>query len=77
MTIATHFSLEDQQQLRQTIEAVARKRVVPRAAEIDAKAEYPQDMFDLLTPIHRGHQSNPAQYHRALCDRCPGMTPGS
>ena len=62
MTIAIHFSLEDQQQLRQTIEAVARKRVVPRAAEIDAKAEYPQDMFDLLKQMGLFALPFPAEY---------------
>ena len=62
MTTATHFSLEDQQQLRQTIEAVARKRVAPRAAEIDAKAEYPQDMFDLLKEMGLFALPFPAEY---------------
>ncbi len=62
MTTATHFSLEDQQQLRQTIEAVARKRVAPRAAEIDAKAEYPQDMFDLLKQMGLFALPFPAEY---------------
>ena len=39
---------DDQELLRRTVADVARKRVAPRAAEIDARAEYPQDMFDLL-----------------------------
>ena len=30
---------------------VALEKVAPRAAEIDAKAEYPQDMFDLLKDL--------------------------
>ncbi|MDH3700726.1 MAG: acyl-CoA dehydrogenase family protein [Alphaproteobacteria bacterium] len=39
---------EEQRLLRDTIRRMAEERVRPRAAEIDATAEYPQDMFDLL-----------------------------
>ncbi|MEX2616223.1 MAG: acyl-CoA dehydrogenase family protein [Alphaproteobacteria bacterium] len=42
---------DEQQMLRETIQAVARDRVAPRAAEIDRTAEYPQDMFDLLREL--------------------------
>ena len=46
------FALTDEQKmLRETIAKVAREKVAPRAAEIDAKAEYPQDMFDLLKSL--------------------------
>ncbi len=62
MSTPVNFSLEDQQQLRQTIEAVAHKRVAPRAAEIDAKAEYPQDMFDLLKEMGLFALPFPAEY---------------
>ena len=42
---------EDQRRLQDLIRRVARERVAPRANEIDAKAEYPQDMFDLLKEL--------------------------
>ena len=41
----------EQELLRRTVADVARKRVAPRAAEIDARAEYPHDMFDLLREL--------------------------
>ena len=34
---------------------VASEKVAPRAGEIDAKAEYPQDMFDLLKDLGLSH----------------------
>src|SRR6266852_5372729 len=34
--------------LRDTIRQIARERVAPRAAEIDEKAEYPQDLRELF-----------------------------
>ena len=39
---------EAQLRIREQIRRVAVEQVAPRAMEIDAKAEYPQDMFDLL-----------------------------
>jgi len=39
---------EEQVMLRDMVRRLAREKVAPRAAEIDEKAEYPQDMFDLL-----------------------------
>ena len=42
---------EEQQLLQQSVRQVARERVVRRAAEIDASAAYPQDMFDLLREL--------------------------
>ena len=33
---------------RDTIRQIARERIAPRAAEIDEKAEYPQDLRELL-----------------------------
>lgn len=43
------FSLtEEQEILRDTVRRIARDKVAPRAAAIDADAVYPQDMFDLL-----------------------------
>ena len=39
---------EEQLQVRDLVRRVARERVAPRAAAIDASGEYPQDMFDLL-----------------------------
>lgn len=43
------YELTDEQRLLQdTLRRLARERVAPRAAEIDARAEYPQDIFELL-----------------------------
>ena len=42
---------EDQRRIQELIRRVAAERVAPRAMEIDAKAEYPQDMFDLLRQL--------------------------
>jgi alkylation response protein AidB-like acyl-CoA dehydrogenase len=42
---------EDQQAVRAMVRRVAREKVAPRADEIDAKADYPQDMFDLLREL--------------------------
>jgi len=39
---------EEQKLLQDTLRRLAREHVAPRAAEIDARAEYPQDMFELL-----------------------------
>jgi alkylation response protein AidB-like acyl-CoA dehydrogenase len=41
----------EQQSIRGLIRRVAAERVAPRAMEIDTKAEYPQDMFDLLREL--------------------------
>ncbi|MCP4224407.1 MAG: acyl-CoA dehydrogenase [Actinomycetia bacterium] len=42
---------EEQGALRELVRRVARERVAPRAAAIDADAAYPQDMFDMLTEL--------------------------
>jgi hypothetical protein len=42
---------EDNKRIRDIVRRVALEKVAPRAAEIDAKAEYPQDMFDLLKDL--------------------------
>lgn len=42
---------EDQRAIRDLIRRVAHERVAPRAQAIDASAEYPQDMFDLLREL--------------------------
>lgn len=49
--MATNFTPEDERALRQMLDGVAKKRIAPRAAAIDATAEYPQDMFDLLKEL--------------------------
>jgi alkylation response protein AidB-like acyl-CoA dehydrogenase len=41
----------DQRQIQDLVRRVARERVAPRADAIDASAEYPQDMFDLLREL--------------------------
>jgi hypothetical protein len=48
----TQYALtEGQEILQQTVRRVAREQVASRAAEIDARAEYPQDMFNLLRDL--------------------------
>ena len=42
---------EEHQQIRDMVRRVALEKVAPRADEIDATAEYPQDMFDLLRDL--------------------------
>jgi alkylation response protein AidB-like acyl-CoA dehydrogenase len=39
---------EEQKMLQQTVRQLAKDKVEPRAAEIDATGEYPWDMFELL-----------------------------
>ncbi|MEH6404143.1 MAG: acyl-CoA dehydrogenase family protein [Sneathiella sp.] len=42
---------EDQRAVQDLVRRVANEKVAPRANEIDATAEYPQDMFDLLKSL--------------------------
>ena len=52
MTNESAFELgEDQVRIRELVRRVADERVAPRAAEIDATGDYPQDMFDLLKEL--------------------------
>jgi alkylation response protein AidB-like acyl-CoA dehydrogenase len=47
-----NFDISDEQrQIRDMVRRVALEKVAPRADEIDATAEYPQDMFDLLREL--------------------------
>ena len=39
---------DEQRELRDVVRALARERIAPRAAEIDASAEFPMDMVELL-----------------------------
>lgn len=39
---------EEQEMLRKTVERLAKEKIAPRAAEIDARGEFPQDIFELL-----------------------------
>ncbi|MBV1907453.1 MAG: acyl-CoA dehydrogenase family protein [Pseudomonadales bacterium] len=49
---ASLFELTEEQRLLQdTIRKFARETVAPRAQEIDASAEYPQDMFEALKKL--------------------------
>jgi len=41
----------DLEALRDLVRRAARERVAPRASDIDARGEYPQDMFDLLREL--------------------------
>ncbi len=57
------MQLSDEQiQVRDLVRRVAAERVAPRAAEIDASAEYPQDMFDLLRELGLFTLPFPEQY---------------
>jgi alkylation response protein AidB-like acyl-CoA dehydrogenase len=47
----TYALNDEQRQLQNLVRRVARERVAPRAQEIDARAEYPQDMFNLLKEL--------------------------
>ena len=42
---------EAQREVQELVRRVARERVAPRAQAIDATAEYPQDMFELLREL--------------------------
>jgi alkylation response protein AidB-like acyl-CoA dehydrogenase len=46
-----HPFSEEIEQVRDLVRRVARDRVAARAAEIDRRGEYPQDMFDLLKEL--------------------------
>ena len=49
MTTPSPFEIgEDQRAIRDLVRRVAEEKVAPRAAEIDATGDYPQDMYDLL-----------------------------
>ncbi|HEY4280893.1 MAG TPA: acyl-CoA dehydrogenase family protein [Conexibacter sp.] len=51
--LADSYALTDEQRdLRETIRRVAQERVAPRAAEIDAKAEYPWDLRELFAELN-------------------------
>lgn len=52
----------EQQTIQELIRRVAAERVAPRAMEIDARAEYPQDMFDLLRELGLFTLPFPAEY---------------
>ncbi|MBV1876750.1 MAG: acyl-CoA dehydrogenase family protein [Pseudomonadales bacterium] len=57
------FQLSDEQRLLQdTVRRFAREKVAPRAQEIDAKAEYPQDMFDALKELQMFALPFPEEY---------------
>ncbi len=42
---------DEHQDIRDLVRRVAADKVASRAADIDARAEYPQDMFDLLRDL--------------------------
>src|SRR5919202_2305818 len=45
----THEPLSDEQrEIRELVRTLARERIAPRAAEIDASAEFPHDMVELF-----------------------------
>src|SRR5919108_3829340 len=47
-TAGTYALTDDQIEFRDTIRQIVAERVAPRAAEIDAKAEYPWDLRKLF-----------------------------
>lgn len=47
----TYTLTSDQLQIQDLIRRIAREKAAPRADEIDRKAEYPQDMYDLLREL--------------------------
>ena len=52
ITTESSFELgEDQRIIRDLVRRVVAERVAPRAAEIDATGDYPQDMYDLLKEL--------------------------
>ena len=53
---------EDQRQIRDMVRRVATEKVAPRADEIDATAEYPDDMFELLRELGFFTLPFPAEY---------------
>ncbi len=53
---------EDQRRIQDLVRRVAKERVAARAAAIDATAEYPQDMFDLLKDLGLFTLPFPAEY---------------
>lgn len=53
---------DEQRHIQALVRRVARDRVAPRANAIDAEAEYPQDMFDLLRELGLFALPFPAAY---------------
>jgi alkylation response protein AidB-like acyl-CoA dehydrogenase len=58
----SHQLSDEQLQIRNLIRRVAAERVSARASEIDAKGEYPQDMFELLKELGLFALPFPAEY---------------
>ncbi|MDP1965028.1 MAG: acyl-CoA dehydrogenase family protein [Reyranella sp.] len=57
-----YYLTDEQRQVQEFVRRVARERVAERAQEIDAKGEYPQDMFDLLRELGLFTLPFPADY---------------
>jgi len=57
VNIGRHYSSNsfqlgpEQLEIQELVRRVAQEKVAPRAKDIDASAEYPQDMFDLLREL--------------------------
>lgn len=54
---------DEQREIRDLIRRVAVDKIAPRAREIDASAEYPQDMFDLLRELGLFTLPFPAEFN--------------
>ncbi|WP_247972690.1 acyl-CoA dehydrogenase family protein [Bradyrhizobium sp. 195] len=50
-TFVSQWLNDDQLQVQELVRRIAKDRVAPRAQDIDRKAEYPQDMFDMLKDL--------------------------
>ena len=58
-----HYALgEDQRRIQDLVRRVAQERVASRAAAIDASAEYPEDMFELIKELGLFTLPFPAEY---------------
>jgi len=53
---------DEQREIGNLVRRIAREKVAQRAQEIDAKAEYPQDMFDLLKELGLFALPMPVEY---------------
>jgi len=67
-SFATYRLAEEHTMLRETVRALAEQKIAPRAAEIDATAEFPWDVYDALrrADLHAVHI--PEEYGGAGAD---------
>ena len=46
--MATDFLTDEQREIRELVRTLTREHIAPRAAEIDATAEFPQDLVEVF-----------------------------